>query len=249
MATIDHVRPGAVISSDFFNQLIDRINELETRLGTVEQGGGGAATSIIDHFDPPVQVAVGQVLTLFGTFDFPPSANLVSFDGVPITTFRAGSNNLQLLFLVPPVTVPPGGRNATIHIATTKGTDDKSYRVLPAVASNVPAPQIGTVVDVNSGATTLITGQAARITGLNFAANPTDNIIKLTVGSGLNKVVYPKQGQTIAINAAQTNATQIVFTVPVIAEIGVLTSAPVVLEVGVGSATPDTKSVTVFRAS
>jgi len=246
---IEHVRPGAVISSSFFNELIDTINELETRLGNVETGAGGASGTVIDHFEPATQVEVGQVLTMFGSFDFPPTANAVTVDGVPVPSFRPLSNNLQLLFIVPAIgTVPGGGKNVKITVQNSKGSAEKSYRVLPAVSSTVPPPSIVSVVDAQNSTGILRTNRAARITGTNFGATPAENIIRIRLQVGQTTVTYPKAGQpALIIDTSQTNTTQIVVTIPVIDEIGIGSTSPASVEVGVGSALPATQAVTIMR--
>jgi hypothetical protein len=248
MAIFDHVRAGDVISSDFFNSLLDKVTELEGRITSLEHGGGGSSQGMIDHFDPPAQVQVGQVLTMFGNFDFPPTANTVLVDGNPVPGFRPGSNNLQLLFLVPSVSVPAEGRNVTIKITNSRGIDQKSYRLLPAAASTVPAPSITAVVNNSQTppSTVLQTGRTAQITGNNFAANPADNIIRFRVQAGINTVTYPKPGQPpLTIDVSKTSQTQIVVTVPLIDEITVGSTGPATLEVGVGSAVPASVAVAV----
>src|SRR5215472_8804866 len=104
------VNPGDVISSDLFNQMLAKLNDLETRVSNLETGSVIAAGNIIDHFDPPAQQQVGQVLKVFGAFDFPPAVNSVTIDGVQVTSFRPDSNNLHLSFVIPStITIPLSG--------------------------------------------------------------------------------------------------------------------------------------------
>jgi len=246
------VRPGQVISSELFNLFRTTLNDALQRLSNLEQGGGGT-TTIIDHLDPPSQLPVGQILTIFGAFDFPPPANTVTVDGNPITTFRPESNNLKLLFIVPStITVPPNGtKSAVVQVQTSRGKDQRTYLLLPGIPSSVPPPSITSVGDPdNSNSPTLRVAGRARITGTNFAANPTDNIIRLKFQIGLNQVIYPKQGQpALAIDAGQSSVTQIMFTMPSpITEIGLGTS-PATLEVQVGTAIPGALGVTVLRVT
>jgi hypothetical protein len=251
MATLTHVRSGDVISKELFNDLLDMLADFETRLTAVELGGStGGSGSIISSFNPLVQEEIGKELTMFGNFDFPPASNNVTLDGLPITSFRPGSNNLQLLFVVPTLsTIPPStGKTVNIRVQNTKGTDQKSYKVLPASPSTVPAPTIAAVVDLVSSTPLLRTALKARITGTNFAAAPTDNTVRVKVTSGITTVTYPKPGDPpLVIDAAQTTTTQIVFTVPVVQEIGIGSTGPATVEVAVGSALPASIATTVLR--
>lgn len=246
MATLNHVRAGEVISSQAFNDLYDTINDILTRLAAVEAGGAVSTGSIIDHFDPLAQINVGQILTIFGTFDFPLSMNSLTIDGNTIATsdFRPGSNNLKLIVIVPPAINPPlSGKNIVIKVVNTHGTDQKSYRVLPAIPSTTPAPTITTIVNNADSNPTLIVGQKCKITGSGFGTNPGDNTInfKTTVGMTTHTTPAP------TIDTANTNATQIVVTVPALNDITSGTTGPAIVEVTVGSSLPGAQTVTVFR--
>jgi len=246
MATLTHVRSGDVISSQMFNDLLDTITDLETRLTAVEHGGAVITALIIDHFDPPVQIPVGQILTIFGTFDFPLNLNDLSIDDQHINAadFRPGSNNLKLVVIVPPSIAPPvSGKNIGIKVVNTRGTDQKSYRVLPALPSTTPAPTITSIANNADNNPTLIVGQKAKIIGSGFGAAPGDNTInfKTTAGPTTHTIA------ATTIDVANTNTTQIVVTVPALNDIASLTSGPAIVEVSVGSSLPAAQSVTVFR--
>jgi len=246
MATLTHVRSGDVITSQFFNDLIDTITDLETRLSAVESGSAIVTASIIDHFDPATQIAVGEILTIFGTFDFPLNLNDLTIDGRTINSgdFRPGSNNLKLIVIVPPAIAPPvSGKNITIKVVNTRGTDQKSYRVLPAVPSTTPAPTITTIVNNADNNPTLIVGQKCKITGSGFAATPADNNIVFKTTAGMTTHTIPATN----IDVPNTNTTQIVVTVPALNDIPPLTSGPAIVEVSIGSSLPAAKDVTVFR--
>lgn len=246
------VNSGDIISSDLFNQMLAKLNDLETRVSNLETGSTIAAGNIIDHFNPVAQQQVGQVLQIFGAFDFPPAVNTVTVDGVAITSFRADSNNLHLSFVIPStITIPSSGsKTTTVQVQNSKGKDQRSYLLLAPVASTVPPPTISAAVDFTNNTTLLRTNQKARITGTNFAANPTDNIIQLIIQVGNSQVTYPKTSQPpFTVDATQTTTTQIVVTMPTIDEIGVGTSVPATLQVGVGTAVPAAFGVTIIKTS
>src|SRR4030095_619898 len=251
----ESVRPGDVITSDLMNLILAKLQDIDDRVTTLETVGPGADQSLIESFDPPAQQEVGKVLTIFGKFDFPLATNIVTVDGVPVSGFRPGSNNLQLIILVPAITIPAiGVKSVKIRVTNIEGQDERGYLVFKAGQSTVPNPDIQTIVNLEDTIGDLSTLQAlkkAKITGTNFAANPLDNIIKFKVSIGSNTITYPRQGDPpliIDTNPAQTNTTQIVVTVPDIQGIGINNPVPIVVEVGVGTAVPDSMATIVFHA-
>jgi len=254
MATdIQLVSPGDVISSDRWNEVVNQLNNLNQRLSALETGGpGGGGQVIMQSFIPEAQQEIGKELMIKGKFDFPPEINSVTVDGIPVITFRSGSNDGQLLFLIPPGIVMPasGSKGVRIRVANSKGQDERSYLVLRSVAPSVPNPSIAGVVNIEDtigDPTTLEVLKKARITGANFGATPADNIVKFKVNFSGQTITYPLPGGApLTIDPASTPV-QIVVTVPDIVQIRRLESLPVTLEVGVGTATPDTRTVQIFR--
>jgi hypothetical protein len=244
------VLPGQIISSKFFNDLIAAMQEFQNRLDAI-QSGPGTPTSIIDHFDPVGQQSVGSQLTIFGKFDFPPSLNAVKIADAQLsaTDFRAGSNDAQLIFAIPSaIAVPVGGtRDVHIVVSNSNGSDDKIYRLLPAVASNIPNPTIGNVTNFDNPGQPPQTGHKIKITGSNFVAvPPQNNVVTFTIqlAGGVTKTYPPAGAAPAAIDGANTNSGQVVVTVPDIPEIALGSTSPVTVTVDVGSPLPATKQVT-----
>lgn len=248
--TYTEVRPGEIISSDLINYILDELENLEERVATLETGGLPSDQVQITGFDPPNQVEAGQLLSILGTnFVFPPSGNTVTIDSTPITSFRPDSTSIELKFIVPAsLVVPEGGKNFRITVSNSKGSDDKLYRILPAVPATGDPPVITSVAAADGGPFIFV-NQDIRIIGQNFAANPLENIITFTVSAGPGvDVVYPKPGETLTIDTGQSNTTEIVVTVPDIEEIVAGTgNTPVTLEVGVGAHVPDVEVIQVRR--
>lgn len=242
------VRAGDVISSDLMTFLLTKLAEMETRLNALEQGGT-SGNVLITGFDPPNQVNAGQELGVLGTgFDFPPTKNVVTIDGVRIESFRESSTATALRFIVPStLSIPAGGKNVTIYVRNSAGREHTAlYRALPPVVV-VGSPPTITDVQPVSGNVRLV-NQLVLIAGTNFAANPQENIIRFRAPSASGaQVVYPLPGATIEINAANTNATQIECRVPDIAEIPSGESRQVTVEVGVGAHVPAQRSVSIRR--
>lgn len=245
------VRPGDVISSDLMNFLLAKLEEMEARINDLEQGGSTSGDLTITGFDPPSQVAAGQELGVLGAgFDFPPTNNVVTIDGapLPLENFRQSSTTTALRFIVPAnLSIPAGGKNVTIYIRNTGGHERSIlYRVLPPVVVIGSPPTITSVSPVTGDFR--FVNQFVLIAGTNFAANPADNIIRFrapTAGGG--QTVYPLAGATIAINAANSNTTQIECQVPDIVEIPAGQSRQITVEVGVGAHVPAQFDVSIRR--
>jgi len=264
MAAInDTVRPGDVISSDLIARMIGLINAHDAQLANL--GSGTPPTNnLLAGFDPPVQQNVGGTLHVFGTFDIPISSNTLTIDGLPIasSTFLPGSNNSQLVFIIPSsLSVPASGtRRVTVHLSNTQGEGELQFTLLPPVAGP-PNPTLNTVEDADTSAAILRSGQNARITGVNFLSPPANNRVRLIFGTGTNQVIFPATGNSLVvvasgsvINPAPQTSTLIVTMptntelAPVIAQVGGVGTA--VLEFTVpGAAAPATRSVTIRRLS
>ena len=237
MATIqDTVRPGDVISSDLLNRIIALLNEHDVKLST-GSGGGSTPTQIITGFSPSLEQNVNRNLTIFGNFDFPLATNALSIDGVPISpaAFLPGSNNLQLVFKIPATfTVPAGGsRTVTVRIVNTKGTDQRSYRLLPEVAGP-PDPAITGVLDSAANNTPVRSGMEAKIQGQNFATPATTNSVQLVLNPGPAQHLFPLVVKSGTIVPAPGTSTLLV-------DMPVLTNSD---GVGIGDTAPATISVT-----
>lgn len=241
------VSPGDVISSDLMNFILSKLSEVDQRVTSLEQGGTSVGQVTITNFVPPDQIAAGQEVVVLGTnFDFPPTNNTVTIDGAPITTFRPGSTTTSLRFIVPTtLSIPVGGKNVIVRVANTSGEYSALYRVLTAVTAPGNPPAIDTVAPVIGSL--LMVNAAAIISGQNFATTPTDNVITFRLNVSGTDVVYPLPGQTIQINAANSNTTQIEVTIPDITEIPANQSRNVILSVGVGAHVPAVRSITVRR--
>ena len=247
------VLPGQIISSKIFNDLIAAMQEFQSRLDAI-QSGPGTPTSIIDHFDPLGQQSVGSQLTIFGKFDFPPSLNVVKIGDAPqlsASDFRAGSNDSQLIFAIPSTIAVPTGTTKDVHIvvSNSRGSDDKIYRLLPAVISAIPNPAIGNITNFDNPGQPPQTQQKIKITGSNFATLPQNNVVTFTIqlAPGVSKTYPPAGGAPAAIDVANTNLGQVVVSVPDIPEIALGSTSPVTVTVDVGSPLPASKLITMAR--
>lgn len=246
------VRPGDIITSNFINDLLLSIDELRDRVAKLESEGPAGSQVRINSFDPPTQVAVGQPLTILGSnFDPITANNQINVGGKPVTQFRVGSTSTELRFVVPDVdAVPAEGKNVTVSVTNSQGSDEKLYRVLPKIPVIGNPPGITGVTRLAGGATVLRVNDVAVIAGHDFDPVPANNRIKFTVVVGGR--VYPDPVShlpAIVIDAANSTASSIRVTVPNIEEITVNDETPrmVDIEVGVGAHVPAVIRVPIIR--
>jgi hypothetical protein len=221
-----HVRPGDVISADLLNMIIDKLAELEGKIGT--GGGGGTPSQIITGLDPAIQQAAGQPLTLIGTFDFPLNGNTVSIGGIsiPSANLLPGSDASHLIFNIPVTLLGP----VTIRVRRASNQQEgvrEAYLVTPELQGTVPSPTLNADSSgapnpsLFTDATQVArTGQKAKLVGTNLTQTAS-LLLKVQVGQGAF-VNYPdaQTGKPAAvIDTANTTGQQLVFTVPTITEI------------------------------
>ncbi|MCB0189762.1 MAG: hypothetical protein KDE31_36070, partial [Caldilineaceae bacterium] len=92
--TIGRVRPGEIISSALINFMLDKLEELESRLEAPSTGD-----IQIERFEPPNGTPVGERLSIIGrNFVFPAEENVVEIANVLVTQFEAPSTSSILTF-------------------------------------------------------------------------------------------------------------------------------------------------------
>ena len=239
---IQPVRPGDLIAADFFNTLVEAIEDLQLRVAELESGPSAGGVTITG-FDPPNQQRIGQEMAILGAgFLFPANLNSVTVDGVPVPEFRSGSDTGTLRFLVPALTgtVLPTGRAVPVTVANTNGSAERGYLVLPALVSPTPPPFI-TEVEREDGNTTLRIGQIAIITGANFSTTAAENRIQFRSSGN----VFPPPDQSVDITSAAVD--EIRFVVPDIPTVPVSGVRPFTLELIIGIHPPAQHPVSVRR--
>ena len=132
----DPVRPGDLITADFFNGLIERLAALEERVDVLEGDAGGdavAITQLIPSGTANDPIRVGQTLQILGqNFGFSLGAHRVRFDQLQVTAFLPGTDDTRLIVSVPTaLAVPPGGRSVTLTVSNGVTTDARVIAVHP----------------------------------------------------------------------------------------------------------------------
>lgn len=217
-----HVRPGEVISSSLFNQILDRLAALEAGQGSSGPGPGPGGPVVIDRFEPQGEVEVGRLLAIVGTgLPFPPTSTSVTIGGaaVPPSAYLPTSTSGRLELVVPPLgNVPSGGVDLFVRVRHGAASAQRLYRFLPAV-DETPAPTITSVHPPGQAPQTPIQlGTPIVIEGANFEPDPGDNLIAIQPLTG-DAQTYPLSGQPLEIDEEQSGATRLVFDLPDMVEI------------------------------
>jgi hypothetical protein len=133
--SIPHVRPGDLITSSLFNQVLDELDSLQQKL---DQLGAGSATGplAITTLLPTGPVRIGDELRIIGTGFGDPLSNVVTFDGILVNRIKAGSSGTMLIVDVPALQgIPSTGRNVGLFVSNVQGTVSTTVLVLPFLAS------------------------------------------------------------------------------------------------------------------
>lgn len=115
------VNPGDLIKSEFVNDLLDRIDNLEERVARIETEGASSGAVVILDILPEGIVRVGDEMRLIGRNFGLREQNVVKLAGKPIDKFTSGSDFL-LVFVVPPVPgVTEEGRPVQLTLSNPRG--------------------------------------------------------------------------------------------------------------------------------
>ncbi|MCG8461827.1 MAG: hypothetical protein MI919_36555 [Holophagales bacterium] len=255
--TLPRVRPGDVISADLFNDLIRRIEILESQVGQGGSGPPGGAVAI-EGFTPVAEVAALQNLAIRGrNFAIPVSRNTVrvmrpgtSSGGVVVTELLPRSTSTVLRLRVPDLgPIAANGESFVVRVdAAEHGTTEELFRFLPPRDVQGEPPTITGVVDAETGRSPMRVGRIARIVGTNFAAAPADNQVQILVSTSTGGTrVYPEVGGSLQV-ASSSTSTLLDFTVPPIDEASPTRQLTVVVRVTVGDHAPAERNGRVLGA-
>ena len=182
----------------------------------------------IVEFDPPIEAAVGQLLTIRGrNFAFPPDRNTVTVGGEPVESFRPGSNDARLVFEIPDVPNLGDGRDVTIRIAFGDNEVEAEYRVLPRQEVEGNPPEIDDTLREN-GSPNLRAGELAIITGSHFGDDP--SAISLQVRHLASDQVVEVPAETVEL----VSPSEIRFMIPALDMLPPRGAQPCAVELTVG---------------
>jgi hypothetical protein len=129
-APLEHVRPGDLITALAWNTLVDKLNDVNTRLIELENAGGGGSTDVaITELIPDGVLTSGDDLEIRGrNFDYSRGAQRVYFNATPVSIFRDGSSDTRLLIQIP--NVPAATEAGTqVTLLVTNPTSSTSRQV------------------------------------------------------------------------------------------------------------------------
>jgi len=237
MSGLPKVKPGDLITDSFINSVVELINDLLVRVGTLETGAEASQLVRITAFEPPAPPAgegqrVGQVLQIFGeNFSWPPTTNTVTIRNftVPsggtaqIAEFRPGSKPTLLEFVIPSIAgIASGGTDVTVSVTSAGETTQATYRLRPALPTTGNPPTISKITKADGVTTNLSVTEDAIITGTNFSTSTVANGITIIIPLAASEIKYPdptvpERAAPIQIISATT--TEIRFRVPNMVEI------------------------------
>lgn len=134
MANIpDHVEPGEIIKSADFNIVLDVLQDLTSRVTSLETGGAVGGGVVITSIAPEGDLRVGQEITIFGrNFGYSIGAQRVYFNSVRVTVFKTGSNDEKLIIEIPNVPgVSESGTTVTMSASNFTSSASKTVTLKP----------------------------------------------------------------------------------------------------------------------
>ncbi|MBU8896480.1 hypothetical protein DRW03_24385 [Corallococcus sp. H22C18031201] len=134
MSLPSKVKPGDLISSALFNDLVDYLKAQDQRLTQLE--ASIAVLAILDVL-PAGLIRMGTEMRVLGRGFGTAGLNTVLIDTVMVTAFKAGSSDSQLIFDLPTIpNVPPEGRPVSLSVSNARGFASTTVQVgqaLPTV--------------------------------------------------------------------------------------------------------------------
>src|SRR5687767_3229371 len=102
---LEKVQKGDLITALTWNSLIDKLNDMNTRLTALEnQDGSGGTDVVITELIPGGLLTIGDDLEIRGrNFAYSRGAQRVYFNSTRAVTFREGSSDARLLIEIPDV--------------------------------------------------------------------------------------------------------------------------------------------------
>ncbi len=133
----ESVQPGDLIASDLFNRLLAEFDKLRNRVAVLEGTPSVGDVAILRLVPDSGAVRPGDFLQVLGYgFGLSLGACRAFIDGVEIAQFQPGSNDGQLILIVPDgvgvaLPIPPAGRPGALVVRGPKGTARRDLTLLP----------------------------------------------------------------------------------------------------------------------
>jgi hypothetical protein len=132
---ITKVAPGDLITAHSWNDLVDKLTDLEVRLAALELSGGGTGVQIVSVTSASSPIRVGNRISVNGSgFAQPAALNAVTVANVAISpnAFAFNSDGQHLIFDVPAIpNLAEGGTLVTLTVTNVNGTGSIQFVLRP----------------------------------------------------------------------------------------------------------------------
>lgn len=203
------VEPGQLITADFMNQVLQRLQQLDERVSSLEEGSPPdepepvEPTSVEITGHSPEGVRVGEQLTLSGkNFAVPGEVNDISIGGVsvPDGNVPLGSSETSLTFTVPSIDgLDQTGSNLTVEVANANGTAQRTVLVKPESVVPNGSIEVQYTEEPLTDVGQIVGGETYKFTFLvtAFASQPGDYQATVTTGAGWNTSIEGADGASM----------------------------------------------------
>ncbi len=124
----NHVRPGDLITADFMNHFIDRLDSIDQRLTALEASGTPGDAVTVTGISGSLRI--GGELTVEGkNFEVPARFNTVTIGGILVQSFNPGTDDSNLVFNIP--SLPGVPKEVALVVSNRHGTASWNLIVLP----------------------------------------------------------------------------------------------------------------------
>jgi hypothetical protein len=209
--TLNRVQPGDIISSEFFNQILDELGTLNQRLSALE-GTTTPSTSVVisDLIPPSGIVRVGEELRVVGrNFGQAVGSARVFIDSTRVDAFKLGSNDQLLVFDVPATIndVPGGGRPAVLTVSNGMSSAQRNLFLQAAMQlqGNIDVVPTG-IQPATPTAGSLLTFSFNLVSRANLEAS---YLITPAITVAVNQSVWENNLRVIDQNGAVSSARRI----------------------------------------
>lgn len=157
---VDQIRPGDLIKSDVFNQILSDVADLQQRVAKLESGSSSPDGALqIFRLEGDTPIRVGSRVTAVGkNFSVPGTRNIVTIDGKPVSNIDINASTAErLIFNV----VDPGlgGTGRRVDLAVVNADAKRAYysfQLEPAI--KIPEGVLAVTYDVPPAGTNLDPG-------------------------------------------------------------------------------------------
>jgi hypothetical protein len=197
-----NVRPGDLITANFFNATLAVLADHEARLekleaAVVSAGGNPVITQVV----PAGGVHPGDTLQLIGNNFGIAALNTVTIAGATVASFTTDSTNTLLKFTVPAITgIPTAGQTATLNLSNPNGFTSATIYLLPSQPV-LPQGNLFVAMSKTAAVATVTAGPPSLLFQFEVKGNASQNetyTVTPTVDAGWPAVLATSAGAAIS---------------------------------------------------